>query len=117
LIAVSGPQEADVAEAVVSKYTRSDGTVVVQVRGELDMGTEEGLKSLLVELATKVRPPSIVIDMAKLTFVDSTGIGALAAGYNAAIENRVGFLVRDLAPAVEKSLRIAGLYRLFTGGA
>jgi hypothetical protein len=29
----------------------------------------------------------------------------------------VGFLVRDLAPAVEKSLRIAGLYRLFTGGA
>jgi anti-sigma B factor antagonist len=106
-----------VADAIVSQYTRSDGTVVVQVRGELDLGTEEGLKSLLLDLATKVKPPSIVIDMANLTFVDSTGIGALAAGYNAAIENRVGFLVRDLAPAVEKQLRIAGLYRHFTGGA
>jgi anti-anti-sigma factor len=106
-----------VADAVVSQYTRSDGTVVVQVRGELDFGTEDGLKSLLVDIATRVRPPSIVIDMAKLTFVESTGIGALAAGYNAAIENRVGFLVRDLVPAVEKQLRIAGLYRHFTGGA
>jgi anti-sigma B factor antagonist len=105
------------ADATVSQYARSDGTVVVQVRGELDLGTEEGLKSLLLDLATKVKPPSIVIDMANLTFVDSTGIGALAAGYNAAIENRVGFLVRDLAPAVEKQLRIAGLYRHFTGGA
>lgn len=105
------------AEAVVSQHTRSDGTIVVSVRGELDMGTEDGLRSLLVDLASRVRPPSIVINMADLTFVDSTGIGALAAGYNAAIEHRVGFLVRDLAPAVEKQLRIAGLYRHFTGGA
>ena len=105
------------ADAVVSQYTRSDGTVVVQLRGELVLGTEEGLKSLLVDIATQVRPPSIVIDMVKLTFVDSTGIGALAAGYNAAIANQVGFLVRDLAPAVEKQLRTAGLYRHFTGGA
>ncbi len=105
------------AEAVVNQVTRSDGTVVVQVRGELDLATEAGLRSVLVDLATRVRPPSIVIDLAKLTFVDSTGIGALTAGYNAAIENRVGFLVRDLAPTVEKQLRIAGLYRHFTGGA
>jgi anti-anti-sigma factor len=101
----------------VSQFTRNDGTVVVQVRGELDLATEAGLRSLLVDLASRVRPPSIVIDMAKLTFVDSTGIGALAAGYNAAIENHVGFLVRDLAPAVETQLRVAGLYRHFTGGA
>lgn len=105
------------AEAVVSQHTRADGTVVVSLRGELDLGTEEGLTSLLVDLASRVRPPSIVIDMAKLTFVDSTGIGALAAGYKAAVENRVGFLVRDLAPTVEKQLRIAGVYRHFTGGA
>lgn len=105
------------AEAVVTQFTRGDGTVVVQVRGELDLATEDGLRSLLVDLASRVRPPSIVIDMAKLTFVDSTGIGALTAGYNAAIENRVGFLVRDLSPTVEKQLRIAGLYRHFTGGA
>jgi anti-sigma B factor antagonist len=105
------------ADAVVTQYLRTDGTVVVQLRGELDLGTEEGLKSLLLDIAQRVVPPCIVIDMANLTFVDSSGIGALAAGYSAARAAKVGFLVRDLAPAVERQLRVAGLYEHFTGGA
>jgi anti-anti-sigma factor len=105
-----------VAGALVDQHRRPDGTIVVELRGELDLETEGGLKSLLVELAT-VRPPCIVIDMSRLTFVDSSGIGALAAGYNAALANRVGFLLREVAPSVERSLRVAGLYEHFTGGA
>lgn len=93
----------------------TDGTVVVELRGELDLETEGGLKSLLVDLANERRPRCIIIDMARLTFVDSTGIGALAAGYRAAARNRVSFVVRDVAPQVERSLRLAGLYERFTG--
>jgi anti-anti-sigma regulatory factor len=42
--------------------------------------------------------------------VDSTGIGALAAGYTAARKAGVEFTVRHLAPFIAEQLRMTGLY-------
>src|SRR5205814_1810450 len=71
-------------DAVVNRSVEPDGTVVVELRGELDLAINEALRLLLVETAATVRPPAIVVDMLHVSFVDSTGIGALAAGYRAA---------------------------------
>jgi anti-sigma B factor antagonist len=106
-----------VAEALVSQYTRDDGTVVVELRGEIDLQVDEALRTLLVELATKRRPPQVVVDMKYVTFVDSTGVGALAAGYNAARTYGSSLVVRDPAPFVEKQLRVSGLYDRLVEGA
>jgi anti-anti-sigma factor len=48
--------------------------------------------------------------MRHVSFVDSTGMGALVAGYNAARLARIRFVVQDIAPFVDKQLRIAGLH-------
>jgi anti-anti-sigma regulatory factor len=48
--------------------------------------------------------------MLHVSFVDSTGIGALAAGYTAARTAGVGFSVRHLAPFIAEQLRLTGLY-------
>lgn len=97
-------------DAVVNRTVLPDGTVVVQLRGELDLAINEALRLLLVETATVVRPPAIVVDMLHVSFVDSTGIGALAAGYTAARNNGVTFTVRHLAPFIADQLRMTGLY-------
>jgi anti-anti-sigma factor len=97
-------------DAVVSRSEQEDGTVVVELRGELDLSINEALRLLLVETASVVRPPRIVVDLLHVTFVDSTGIGALAAGYTAARAAGVGFTVRHLAPFVAEQLRVTGLY-------
>jgi anti-sigma B factor antagonist len=97
-------------DAVVNRTTQPDGTVVVQLRGELDLAINEALRLLLVETATTLRPPRIVVDMLYVSFVDSTGIGALAAGYTAACEAGVSFTVRHLAPFIADQLRMTGLY-------
>jgi anti-anti-sigma factor len=99
-----------VGDAVVNRSVLSDGTVVVELRGELDLAINEALRLLLVETATTVRPPRIVVDMLHVSFVDSTGIGALAAGYTAARANAVEFTVRHLAPFIAEQLRMTGLY-------
>ena len=97
-------------DAVVNRLVRPDGTVVIELRGELDLTINEALRLLLVETATTVRPPRIEVDMRHVSFVDSTGIGALAAGYNAARGTGVEFFVRDLAPFIAEQLRLTGLY-------
>jgi anti-anti-sigma factor len=103
--------------ALLCLYRRTDGTIVLELSGELDLEGEAGLKSLLVDTITGIRPPSIVVDMARVTSIDTAGIATLMDGYRAAIKHRVGFLVRDVSPAVAGVLTASGVYRLFTGGA
>jgi len=102
-------------DAVVNRTVESDGTVVIELRGELDLAINEALRLLLVETATTVRPPRIIVDMLHVNFVDSTGIGALAAGYTAARTAGVTFTVRHLAPFVAEQLRMTGLYDHLVG--
>jgi anti-sigma B factor antagonist len=53
-----------------------------------------------------------VVNMRRVQFVDSTGISALIAGYNAAQQAGVAYEVRDLAPFIEKQLRASGVLGL-----
>src|SRR5438270_13382786 len=102
-------------DAVVNRSVEPDGTVVVELRGELDLAINEALRLLLVETATTVRPPRIVVDMLHVSFVDSTGIGELAAGYTAARAAGVEFSVRHLDPSIAEQLRLTGLYDPLAG--
>jgi anti-anti-sigma factor len=98
------------ANAVVSRRLLEDGTVVLDLRGELDVAVNDALRDVLEQTIRVERPPMVVISMRYVTFVDSTGMGALVAGHNAARDQRVRFVLQDVAPFVEKQLRIAGLY-------
>ena len=96
-------------DAVVNRKELQDGTVVIDLRGELDLAINEALRTLLIDTARQ-HPARIVVDMLHVSFVDSTGIGALAAGYTAARNASVPFTVRHLAPFIAEQLRMTGLY-------
>jgi anti-sigma B factor antagonist len=99
-----------VAHALVSQRHHQDGTVVLELRGELDIAVNDALRDVLVDTIRTRRPPGVVVSMRHVTFVDSTGIGALVAGYNAARIAGVRYVVQDVAPFVEKQLRTTGIY-------
>ena len=96
--------------AVVGQRTLDDGTVVIDLRGELDIAVNDALREVLIDTVTTRRPPRLVVNMLHVTFVDSTGMGALLAGFNAAHAAGVEYHVRDVAPFVERQLRITGIY-------
>lgn len=100
------------ADAVVSQRILEDGSVVIDLRGELDIAVNDALRDVLVDTITTRRPPCVVVNMRHVHFVDSTGMGALVAGYNAAKDAGVRFDVREIAPFVEEQLRATGLYEL-----
>jgi anti-sigma B factor antagonist len=102
------------ADAIVSRRVLEDGSVVIDLRGELDIAVNDALQDVLVDTITTRRPPRVIVNMRHVVFVDSTGMGALVAGHNAAKDAGVGFDVQEIAPFVEKQLRATGLYELLT---
>ena len=96
-------------EALVNARRLADGAVVIEVRGEIDVASAGQLRTALIETVANLRPVRLVVDMMHVTFVDSTGIGALAAGQNAAQSVGSGFAVMNPAPFVLQQLRMMGL--------
>ncbi len=95
------------------KLRLSDGQVVVEIRGEVDVAHAERLRQVLLQ-ASAERPTVLVVDLLYVTFIDSTGIGALAAGYNDARHLGVRFVVSRPSPFIETQLRQTGLHDLLT---
>ena len=97
----------------ISPLRGSDGGIVVEVRGEIDVANADRLRQELTDASCE-RPTRLTVDLLFVTFIDSTGIGALAAGYNAARRLGVPFTIRQPSPFLETQLRQTGLYDLLT---
>ena len=60
-------------------HYNKDGIEVVDVEGEIDIYTAPRLRELLIDLAGK-SGYQLVVNMDKVEFVDSTGLGVLVGG-------------------------------------
>jgi anti-sigma B factor antagonist len=82
-----------------------DGGRIFALRGELDAATCRGLAEHLIG------PPGslIVLDLCQLTFIDSSGLGAIHMARRAAIENGGTLVVCRPSPMVYRVLEITGL--------
>jgi anti-sigma B factor antagonist len=83
------------------------GHVVVALRGELDIAGAAGVAAALAAVAA--RKPGIVVDLAGLEFIDSSGVAALARGRRHA-RHAGGDLL--LATPRQQVLRVLTLTRL-----
>ena len=85
------------------------GHVVVALRGELDIAGAAGVAAALAAVAVAAREPEIVVDLAGLEFIDSSGVAALARGRQHA-RHAGGDLL--LAAPRQQVLRVLTLTRL-----
>ena len=89
-----------------------DGIEVVDVEGEIDIYTAPRLRELLIDLVSK-NNYQLVINMDKVGFLDSTGLGVLVGGLKR-VRAHDGSL--DLVCTQERLLkivRITGLTKVF----
>lgn len=68
----------------VSVVGQPDETVVVVVRGNLDLDSAAVLTTALDQVLT-VPLPRVVIDLSGIEFCDSTGLSAFVLGHNRAV--------------------------------
>jgi len=91
------------------------GTVVVCPAGELDLAVADSLRAAL-EGAVHVTTGAVRVDLASVTFVDSTALAVLVDVWRQAREREVGFCVTRPVPNVRRVLDITGLGALLCEG-
>ncbi|MFC9794696.1 STAS domain-containing protein [Streptomyces sp. NPDC057695] len=89
------------------------GTAVVTVTGELDRDTEVLLHTVLTGVLER-RPERVVVDCARLTFCDSTGLNLLLATRLEATEAGSRLELAALRPPVDRVFDVTGVVKLFT---
>jgi anti-sigma B factor antagonist len=89
-----------------------ESPAVMVLKGELDVYTGPRLRVCLVELIAEGQR-RIVIDLAGLRFIDSTGIGVLVGALKRARLSGGEIALRSPSAGVRKALEIAGLSEVF----
>lgn len=88
----------------ISSRDFEDGRIFV-LRGEFDASNTQDLPQLLQG------PPGslVVVDLAEVTFIDSSGLGALHSARRRAVKDGGTFVVSRPQAAVHRVLQITGL--------
>jgi anti-anti-sigma factor len=98
----------DELSVTVSAY--DDGNVVVRPYGDLDLEGAAVLKRALQHVGQEA--PVVVIDMAEVTFMDSTAISVLIA-FQQQLTSPSGLRLSNLTPAGRRLLELTGLHQAF----
>jgi anti-sigma B factor antagonist len=85
------------------------GFVIVAVTGEIDISTVTRLRERLFELADAGRP--LIVDLERITFIDSAGLGALVGAYRRATAHGGSLQVVCARPQTRRLLWMTGVDR------
>jgi anti-sigma B factor antagonist len=89
------------------------GHAVVALYGELDLAEAPGLASHLITAAAACGP-SIIADLAGLTFIDSSGLGVLVRVLKWTRESGGDMILAAPQQQVRRVLRVTGLIDAFS---
>jgi anti-anti-sigma factor len=93
--------------------TLPGGVVEISPRGEVDVDTAHEVREAILSVLTKSRPTRIQLDMRWVSFIDSIGISAMVAGFQAARVSGAQLVVTQPSRFVHRQLWVTGLLGLF----
>jgi anti-anti-sigma factor len=89
-------------------HDRAGGRHLLVLRGELDMGSAPTLTGLLESLASD-GGDDVVVDLAGVTFVDSSGLKVLLEAHARAVADGRAVIVRRAGPQVRRVIDLSGI--------
>ncbi|MEV6634029.1 STAS domain-containing protein [Actinoplanes sp. NPDC051470] len=92
----------------MARLDRTTDTVTVVLTGEVDVLTVDQVRSALAE-AIAALPRSMTVDLSDLSFIDSTGLGALVFGFQRARDAGITFRLSRPTSGVRQILVVSGL--------
>jgi anti-sigma B factor antagonist len=89
-----------------------EATTVVALAGEVDLQHSPKLRKVLMELMFE--QCDVLVDMARVDYIDSSGIASLVEAYQMARKNGTRFVLVSVSEAARRVLQLARLDRVFT---
>ncbi len=90
----------------------ANNTLYVSICGELDESCAAQLRVRLDELFEKSGIARVVLDLAGISFMDSTGIGMLIGRYKVLKARNIPLLLSSPQSVVDKLLSLSGIYEI-----
>lgn len=104
---------ADWPHLLVQVVQRPGRAVSVTGHGEIDMTTVTALSHTLTTVLAQERPLHIDVNLAEVTFMDSSGINALMACRAEATPSGCRITISHPRPTVSRVLTVTGVNHLF----
>jgi len=86
--------------------------VVVRIRGDVDLYSSPKVRTAIMAL-TKEKKPAIVIDLAEVTYMDSSGIATLVEGLQQTGKYKGKFAIVSLRDNVKEVFELSRLDKVF----
>jgi anti-sigma B factor antagonist len=86
------------------------GEYTLHPQGELDVATVEGLRQQWLDEVDARQPDRLVVDMSGVTFLDSTGLGAIVALQRRQRPHGGVVAIANATPMVAKILQLTGMH-------
>jgi anti-anti-sigma factor len=97
---------------LVLDYRLDQGIAVARAAGEVDISTCGLLRDGLLRVVTDEERRGLVVNLASVTFIDSTGIGVLVGVWRRVRANSGALAVAVPSPQARRTLEIAGLAKI-----
>jgi anti-sigma B factor antagonist len=94
-------------QPVVAAVEEQGHAVVIKLVGELDLYNAEEVRTTLDGICSR-RPARVVVDLAGVSFIDSTGLGVLVEA-RSKLADRKAFLLSAPQPETRRAFEISGL--------
>ncbi|MGE5507205.1 MAG: anti-sigma factor antagonist [Chitinophagales bacterium] len=88
-------------------------TLVVRCAGELDLAAAPEFRRVVdAELAEWEGLKQVVLNLGQVTFVDSSGLGAILGRYKRIQQRQGGMVLVEVPPALRRLLEFSGIFRI-----
>jgi anti-anti-sigma factor len=101
------------ATEIVPTARLEGDTLVMSVRGEVDLHNSPDLRTELLDLVGKHAPQRLVLNLAQVPYMDSSAIAVLVEALQKIRKTGGKVLLTDLQPRVKSLLEIARLGSIF----
>jgi anti-sigma B factor antagonist len=88
------------------------GSLIVGLSGDVDLEHSPAARKVLLESVGRKR--NVIVDMAGVTYIDSSGVACLVEAYRNARVQGTGFALASASPAALRVLELARLDKVFT---
>jgi anti-anti-sigma factor len=94
----------------------SDGRPIIAIGGALDLSTAPPIRRMLSSVINEIGPdhPSLVLDLRRLEFMDTSGLALLIHARRSARERGGSVVLVGVVPRVRRVLAKTNLLGLFT---
>ena len=95
------------------QVTNSDGEAVICLGGRVTIDSSPGLRKQLHVLLSQQSPPTLIVDLSELSYIDCSGIATLIEALRIARQQRTKLQLRGVRDGPRHLLEVTGLLHLF----